>query len=172
MGANEPPRWPEMTQSVVGLTLMVRRLWSATATPKLNSSSRTGRPMAAPSKGFHKRTAGTRRASLGLNNHQGELYLRDASARRNHARGTDKIAEPFAKFLAGVCGRSRSAGCCRVDTVLRLAPRSRPSGDLLRVRTNPKELAMASKRPSFQAGMLEVLSLCAPRSVSLPFCAV
>jgi hypothetical protein len=39
-------------------------------------------------------------------------------------------------------------------------------GDLLRARTNPKGSAMASKRPSFQAEMLEVLSLCVPRSRS------
>jgi hypothetical protein len=58
-------------------------------------------PVAAPSKLFHTaalRSAGTRRASLGLNS-QGEVHLRHASTGRNHARRTDKkIAEPFGNF--------------------------------------------------------------------------
>jgi hypothetical protein len=89
---------------------------------------------------------------------------RGASTGRNHARRTDKPAEPLGKSLAGVGGWSWSAGCSRVDAVLRLAPRSRPSGDLLRAITNSKRLAMASKRPSFEEEMLAALSLCARRS--------
>jgi hypothetical protein len=101
-------------------------------------------------KTFHAalRTAGTRRASLELHNR--EVQLRGC----NHARA-DKTAEAIPRDLAGICGWSWFAGRSRVDAVLRLA---RPPGHLLRARTNPKGVAMASRQPSFQEEMLGALS--------------
>jgi hypothetical protein len=102
-----------------------------------------------------------RREFITLLGGTGGLWRRQPTEGRPLRCGADQTAEPFAKGLAGVCGRPWSDRYFRVGAVLRLACWSRRFGHPLAARTNPKGLAMASKRPSFQAEMLEVLSLCA-----------